>query len=158
MTLFLPLLLMSLQRLSCSSESSCLLSRSLNSSMGRLTMSCWARGGQRGAAAAEDRDLHVEADAGLPGDLLVLTQPHRLVIEGATQNMSRQSMPYFPSPFVIYKYGQLNIVGHFTPRQAHTSFKRGGLHFFTFILQMCNCVNFADFGQPFDIYKRKLTK
>ncbi len=43
-TLFLPLLLMSLQSVSCSSVSSCLLSRSLNSSMGRLMMSLQVMG------------------------------------------------------------------------------------------------------------------
>ena len=41
LTLFLPLLLMSLHKFSCSSVSSRLLNRSLNSSIGRFTMSCW---------------------------------------------------------------------------------------------------------------------
>ena len=66
LTLFLPLLLMSLQRVSCSSVSSCLLSRSLNwwrryhvysrvirpltSSMGRLMISLQGMGRPRACA------------------------------------------------------------------------------------------------------------
>ena len=41
-------------------------------------------GGLEGLQELEDRDLHVEANPGLPGDLLVFTQPHRIVLEGAT--------------------------------------------------------------------------